>query len=51
MNHARFFVVQFLCVMAWLVGLGSLAFVVYHGDDILMVLQGWATDTAFEIEA
>mgnify|MGYP001560261497 CR=1 FL=1 len=51
MNPLRFFALQFLCILGWLLTFGACAFVVIHEEQMMMVIQGWAMDDPIEIDA
>jgi hypothetical protein len=51
MNPIRFFALQLLCTLAWLLTFGACAFVIAHEDQMMMVLQGWAMDEPIELDA
>jgi hypothetical protein len=49
-NPVKFFGLQFLCIMGWLLTLGAVAFVIVSEDNMLMVLQGWGMSEPHQIE-
>lgn len=49
MNPWKFFGVQFLCMILWVLTFGSVAIVITHGEDLMMVLQGWGREEPFVI--
>ena len=49
-NPIKFFAYQFFVTLAWLLTLGSLAFVIVHEENMLTVLQGWGMEDPFQIE-
>lgn len=51
MNPIRFFSLQLLCALAWLLTFGAFAFVIVHEDHVMMVIQGWAMDEPIEFDA
>lgn len=51
MNPIRFFALQLLCILGWLLSFGACAFVVAHEDQMMTVLQGWAMDDPIEFNA
>jgi hypothetical protein len=49
MKPLRFFTLQLLCVLGWLVTLGAVGFVIFQEKDYMFVIQGW-TDLMVETE-
>jgi hypothetical protein len=49
-NPVKFFALQLLMILGWLISFGSLAFVIVSGDNILTVLQGWSSAEPFQID-
>ena len=51
MKPFRFFALQLLCILGWLVTLGGCGFVILDGENMMMAIQGWMDEDSWvEVE-